>query len=82
MDPVLLHVSDWNLQDKWYELSLAALKEFRERALKGNLELAGDWLVQESGAKRCDEAADHTLEEYFFDYTNPDESLGEWEIED
>lgn len=81
-DLVLLHVSDWNLQDRWYEVPRSSLRELRERVRTGDVRNAWDWLLEESGARRCDESADHTLDELFFDYTNPVESVDEWEDED
>jgi hypothetical protein len=46
MDNVILHLSDWNSQDKYYELSLALLKEFykllRQHGLDGTKPLAQD----------------------------------------
>lgn len=85
-ETVLLHVSDWNYEDKYYELPLSILQNFGQKA-KENRDEAWDWLmgfVDYSGenpdkpVKRCDDCVDHLLEEYFFDFENPVESVDDW----
>lgn len=90
MDKVLLHVSDWNYQDKYYEMPLDLLREFARKVKELPLQEAWDWFVSKVnyGGKpelpilRCDESTDHTLEEYFFDYGHPQNSIDEWGLED
>ena len=87
MANVLLHVCDWNYEDKYYELPEDWLREFATKAGKESLESAWDWLMlqvdygknPELPVKRCDDKANHTLAEYFLDWIDAEESISEWE---
>ena len=87
---VLLHVSDWNYKDKYYQLPLSMLHSFGRLILAQGISKAWGWFVTQVDyggdpdllIKRCDNEADHTLDEYFLDYTHPEESVSEWELED
>lgn len=93
-DRLILHVSDWNYQDRWFNVPPSFLVEFKERVLKhpDDAEEAWEWLTTQADygknpelpAKRrsqswCDNAVNHTLTEVFFDYNNPGESVNEWD---
>lgn len=88
-DKVLFHVSDWNFQDKYYHMPRAILTEFAKRLQKADLKKANlggvwDWFIsnKDSGqVERCDDSADHTLDTFFFDWTNPLVCVEEWDIE-
>lgn len=85
---VLLHVSDWNCEDKYYELPEAILRAFASKVSNESLKDAWDWLMPqvdyggnpEKPVKRCDNSANHTLDEYFFDWEYPTECVEEWEL--
>jgi hypothetical protein len=87
-DKVLLHVSDWNYQDKYYNMPKVLLAEFADRLQKADLTKANlggvwDWHIanKDSGlVERCDESVDHTMDTFFLDWTNPLESVREWEV--
>jgi hypothetical protein len=89
-DHVLLHVSDWNSQDKYYQLSHVLLSEFKLRILAqpDGLNAAWDWFTDlvDYGdepaypIKQVSGRANHTLDEYFLDWFEPQESAGEWEL--
>lgn len=93
MDNVILNVSDWNYQDKWFQMPLALLVELQGKVKSAGINSAWGWLVKlvdytedRSDASkpvwRCDHAVDHTLDEYFLDWTNPLESVDEWEFDE
>ncbi len=75
MSNVLLQVSDWNYQDKYYELSFGLLEEFAAKIKAEGIKAAWQWFVDlvydQKAATRVDEAANHTLDEYFLDYNDP-----------
>lgn len=87
-DKVLLHVCDWNYQDKYYNVPLDILQEFAAKIKSANLTApnlggAWDWFIEQKDkgiVQRCDSVADHTVgpEEYFLDWVNPIESVAEW----
>ena len=74
----LLHVGDWNYQDKYYRVSLDVLKGLREKVKVVSVQKAWDWFQAQS-IKRL-QRIDPNEDSYFFDYTNPLESVSEWEI--
>lgn len=87
-ETVLLHVSDWNNEDKWYELPLSILKEFGKMAIRDH-RVAWSWLVgqvdyngdqHEKPVKRCDHCVNHNLNEFFFDWYEPAASVKDWEL--
>jgi hypothetical protein len=82
-DRVLLHVSDWNSQDKFYEMDAATLKEWRTlHESEADTKVLWRWFIarkDENKIVRCDEAADHTLDEFFWDYMFPHECAKDWE---
>ena len=84
MSDVLLQVSDWNCNDKYYKVPVSVLSEFAGRVRAGTpIRAVWDWFLEQERAGlvvRCDEAADHTLEEEFFDYWEPLESVSCWEV--
>ena len=90
MTKVLLHLSDWNYQDKYYELSYDLLKEFSKLITAVGINQAWDWFTPqvdyggnpERPVKRCDDEADHTLDEYFLDWEHPKDCLEEWGFDD
>ena len=89
MDKVVLHVSDWNYQEKYYEMPLDLLQEFAKKVKRLSLDEAWDWFTSQVNyggqpslpIRRCDDSTDHTLEEYFFDYERPQDSINDWGIE-
>lgn len=88
MANVLLQVSDWNYEEKYYELSEDVLREFANKVSTESLQDAWDWLMPqvnygddpEKPVKRCDDSANHTLDEYFLDWENPIECIEDWEL--
>jgi hypothetical protein len=84
---VLLHLSDWNYEDKYYHMPKSVLKEFATRIKNANtkeVNLGGawDWLIEQQDAglvERCDASADHTADEYFLDWETPKSCVAEWE---
>jgi hypothetical protein len=93
-DQVLLHVSDWNSQDKYYQLSHVLLSEFKQRilakpnGLRSSVNTAWDWFTDlvdygdepANPIKQVSGRANHTLDEYFLDWFEPQDSAGEWEL--
>lgn len=90
---VLLQVSDWNYEDKYYEIPIKLLKQLQERILSadGEMKDAWDWFTPQVNygkaedvgkpIRRCDDSVNHNLEEFFLDYLNPHESASEWEFD-
>ena len=89
MTKVLLHLSDWNYQDKYYELSYDQLKELSKLITTVGIDKAWDWFVPqvdyggnpERPIKRVDDEADHTLDEYFLDWEHPKDCVEEWGLD-
>ena len=91
-ESVILYVSDWNLQDKFYRVPIDLLKEFKSLIEKNGIKKAWDWfsgLTAYKGRSTKEEPikqlsripADSSNGDYFLDYTNPKESVDEWEFE-
>jgi len=87
----IVHVSDWtrNYQDKYYEAPLAFIIELRLKIKSYGIETAWGWWVGkvDYGEKVSTQdnpikygKVDMTLNEFFLDYTNPIESVDEWEF--
>ena len=90
MSNVILHVSDWNYKDKYYEAPVELLKEFRVRVKKDGIEaMDGAWQwwtsqvdYDEDGKKPIKYMlVNMNLDLYFFDYNNDQESIEEWNFE-
>lgn len=88
---VLLHVSDWNFQDKYYEVPFSLLAEFKTRILAGDDKDPHEtwtWFTDQvdfddpkAKIAYVQEAVDMRLEEYFFDFAfEPKQSVREWEL--
>jgi len=85
MSQVLLHVCDWNYQDRYYHTSEDVVLEFGMRIISNNIEEAWDWLNEQKDkglVEQCDDKANLTLDTYFFDWDNPNESIADWSQED
>lgn len=87
MSKVLLHVSDWNYQDKYYRTTKDKLVEFAALVKSDGVKKAWSWWTEQvTYGGRCTKEkpvkfvtlVDTTLEEYFFDYENPLECVKEW----
>ena len=91
----ILHVVDWNLRDKYYQMSIELLKEFRRLVLEKDIDAAWDWMTSQTDYDRgrpghADNAdlpikfgtVDMTLDEYFMDYSDPVETVSDWDFSD
>jgi len=90
---VILHLSDWNLQDKYYEAPISLLKKFRKKYLEARkkhdedkaIGIAWDWWTpQVDFGEKADKKkpikfgnVNMTLEEFFLDWMAPDEGFNE-----
>jgi len=90
-DYVILHVSDWNYQDKYYQMPREMLITFYKTLKEKGLDEAWRWLgdntdygLNAEDTKLPIKYGDVNMryDEYFFDYTEPDASIDEWEIEE
>ena len=83
---VIVHVSDWNYQDKYYEASVSLVREFRTSIEANGMDNAWQLWIEKvdyngngSGVIKYGRVDMH-LETYFLDYLNPIESVNEWEL--
>jgi hypothetical protein len=82
----ILHVSDWNLQDRYYEAPLALIKEMQSKIRKIGMEKAWTWWTnqvdwdQDSSQPIKYGIVNMTLDTFFLDYNNELESIDEWEF--
>lgn len=87
----LLHLSDWNDTDKYYEVPTDTLVAFKETIRRFGISAAWRWFTdqvdysadasgQNKPIKRVDDRANHTLDTYFLDWQNAMESSAEWDI--
>jgi len=83
----ILHVSDWNYQDKYYESPLRLIKDFGVKVKSDGLEKAWEWWTSQVRYTKRDRkkpiktgTVNMQLDTFFFDYMNPIESIGEWEF--
>ena len=84
----ILHLSDWNFEDKYYEAPTKLIKELRNRVKRDGMPTAWDWWTSQVDYGQPGESdrpiktgkVDMTLEEFFLDYTDPIESVKEWEF--
>lgn len=82
---VILHLSDWNYRDKYYELPLTLLKEFHGRAL-ADRGAAWDWFTGQIDYGSPDDKGkpiktgriDTGLDVFYMDWEDCTESLNEW----
>lgn len=89
---IILHINDWNMQDKYYSVEPKLLKEFLTRATKESMEDVWDWFIGENVyVPKPDNPKEHkvnpkarplkridtNLEQVFFDYNDPEESAKE-----
>lgn len=83
---IRLHLSDWNMQDKYYDVPIDILREFREKIRNASMESAWDWFVNQG----IDYTSDHSEDDkpikcldldwdVFLDYTSPQECVEEWD---
>ena len=84
MREVILHLSDWDYEDRYYQLPAALLDEFREQILTKGLGTshpnAWDWFIAQSIAGCIKYGlVDMRLGTFFLDWHNVLESLSEWE---
>ena len=92
MEKAILHVSDWNNNDRYYEVLDSLLLEFKRRILEDGVKATWTWFMTQTStsdepdtdkpSRRVQDAVNMTLDTYFFDYTNGQESVEEWELED
>lgn len=80
----ILHVSDWNMQDKYYEVPISILVELKQHIMDKSIQRAWDWFIDIShnGApihRRYVVFAN--TDNYFLDYLDPLESVNEWVFE-
>ena len=79
----ILHVCDWNCQDRYYETTEAVLAELKARVLTGpdeDPQAAWEWFTDNKDSKYVQDCVNLTLETYFFDYAfAPHASVSEWE---
>ena len=82
-ETVILHLVDWNYQDKYYEVPFSILEEFERRIPEG-LEAAWDWFT---GQVDYDGSGEHPIKvgrvdmrsaNFFLDWENPIESIESW----
>lgn len=80
---VILHVSDWNMQDKWYQTDADTLQSFADRIRAQGIETAWDWFIAltDGPVIRVDDQVDMTLDRYFIDWHDPIMSVDEWEFD-
>lgn len=85
--PVIIHLQDWNMQDKYYEVPWVLMVEFRDRVLQEDgIEKTWTWFVEQVNYGRPEDAGkpvltgrvDMTLPQYFVDWTEAVESVSEW----
>ena len=91
---VILHVSDWNYQDKYYQAPISLVKEMGRRILECKDIRTDDeispwdfWIGQVNYDDKPEEKdkpikfglVDMTLDLFFLDYNNPIESAEEWD---
>lgn len=84
----ILHLSDWNLNDRYYEAPLELIKELKQRiiAAANDMNDAWEWWTNQvaySGPTTTETpiaygTVDMTLDEYFLDWNNVEECLNEW----
>lgn len=87
----ILHLSDWNYNDKFYNAPLSLIKELSARIKKDGMSEAWQWwtdLVDYDGDGTDEEPihmnvpANHDdSDEFFLDYEHPLECLAEWDEE-
>ena len=85
----LLHVSDWNYQDKYYRVPIAILKQMAEKIKTGDtIKDVWDWFVNQvdykdpkAPIKRLVRVPTKEIEEaLFFDYSAPVFSVLQWDL--
>ena len=81
----VLHISDWNYEDKYYEAPIELIREFKARIEKDGLTTAWEWWVTKVDYVNNDlpvkfGLVDMRLDVYFMDYNNAQESISEWEL--
>lgn len=87
----ILHLSDWNCTDKYYQAPIALIEEFKTRIIAANYVLnKGDdspwqWWVRlvNYGEEQTDKpiqfgSVNMQLDEYFLDWENVQECINEW----
>jgi len=89
-DQALLHFCDRNSQDKYYQLPRILLSELQQRILAqpNGFDAVWDWFTDlvdygdepANPIKEVSDRANHTLDEYFLDWYEPQESASEWEL--
>lgn len=83
---VRLQVSDWNYNDRQFDVPIEILREFKKRILESSMKEAWDWFV----AQGIDYTPDHSEQhrpiksfncdfDVFLDYENPKETVEEWD---
>lgn len=83
---VILHFSNWNDQDRYYEVSEEILQDFKVRIEKDGMSEAWKWwhdLIDYDNTGKLPVQygeVNMNLDQYFLDYHNPIESVNEWEF--
>lgn len=84
---VILEMSDWNMQEKFYELPFEILKAFHKRIKNDGIEKAWDWFIEQVD---YDEEnlptlpvkfgkVNMRLDKYFLDWSQVNECMAEWD---
>lgn len=91
-EKVILHLSDWNNQDRYFEMPISLLKDLQKRIKRDGISSAYKWMYEQvdygdhpkrpikTGRKVDIEACvDMTLAQFFLDWTEPDTCMTEWD---
>jgi hypothetical protein len=89
IEEVVLHLGDWNYQDKYYQLPKNLLVEFKERIEKYGLHSDEAWQWFVANVNYDDETekpikfgvVDMSLNVFFLDWENEKECMEEWSEE-
>lgn len=85
---VILHVCDWNLQDRYYEVPEQLVRDLAARLKAEHIDRVWDWFVgqvdySDNPEKPCKHVTlvDTDLNQWFLDYNDPLTCVKEWEMD-
>jgi len=82
---VILEVSDWNHQDKYYEAPINLVADFKRKIENEGIQSAWTWWIKQvdyynEGKPIKTNAIDANLFSFFLDYNDPIHSIMEWSL--
>ncbi len=91
-EKVVMNLTDWNCQERFYECTVAHLREFRERFNRDGLAAAWEWWTSHAAFDDNDDPATHPikyvtkfldiqLQQFVLDYNDPDECIASWDLD-